>query len=157
MIIISNKEYQEIVIPNNAIRIRVIANSNSLEDQLLKLKVKDNVTKYLYNNLETANNVSEARNNIQNSLEKVDNIVSNTLNNDKYEIKYGNNYFPEKKLNGINYKEGNYESLVINIGESKGNNWWCVLFPPLCMIEGTYKESNKVEYKTKIFEILNKY
>jgi len=157
ILIISNKEHKEIVIPKDSIRIRVIANSNSLEDQLLKLKVRDNITKYLYKDLENIKNISEARINIENNLDKVDNIVSNTLNSDKYEINYGNNYFPEKKLNGINYKEGNYESLVVNIGESQGNNWWCVLFPPLCMVEGTYKKSNKVEYKSKILEILNKY
>ena len=100
--------------------------------------------------------VEEARLNIKNDLVNVDKIVSKTLNNNNYQINYGNNYFPNKELNGIEYQEGNYESLVVNIGSAEGNNWWCVLFPPLCMIEGTYKESNKIEYKSKILEILNK-
>ena len=155
--IIINKEYNKIIIPNEAIRIRVIANSNSLEDQLLKLKVKENITKHLYKKLENVNSINEARLNIKNNLDDVDNIVSETLNNKNYQINYGNNYFPNKELNGIEYKEGNYESLVVNIGESKGNNWWCVLFPPLCMIEGTYKDSDKIEYKSKVLEILNSY
>lgn len=156
-IIIANKEYDKIIIPNESIRIRVIANSNSLEDQLLKLKVKENISKHLYKKLENVKNIDEARHSIKNNLDDVDNIVSKTLNNNNYEINYGNNYFPNKEMYGIEYKEGNYESLIVNIGESKGNNWWCVLFPPLCMIEGTYKESDKIEYKSKVLEILNRY
>jgi len=155
--IVINKEYDKITIPNESIRIRVIANSNSLEDQLLKLKVKENISKHLYKKLEKVNNIDEARKSIKNNLDDVDNIVSKTLNNNNYQIKYGNNYFPTKELNGIEYKEGEYESLVVNIGKSQGNNWWCVLFPPLCMIEATYKESTKVEYKSKVLEILNRY
>jgi len=157
LLIISNKEYKKIIIPNEAIRIRVIANSNSLEDQLLKFKVKDNITKHLYNNIQDINNIDDARKNIKSSLRDIESIVSKTLNNNDYKINYGNNYFPKKELNGLSYEEGNYESLVINIGSGKGNNWWCVLFPPLCMIEGTYKESNNIEYKSKILEILNRY
>lgn len=156
-IIIMNKEYDKIIIPNDAIRIRVIANSNKLEDQLLKLKVKENITNHLYKKLENVNTLEEARVNIKNNLDNVDKIVSTTLNSNNYKIHYGNNYFPDKELNGIEYQEGRYESLVINIGSAEGNNWWCVLFPPLCMVEGTYNDSNKIEYKSKILEILNRY
>lgn len=152
-----NKEKNKIIIPNDAIRIRVIANSNTLEDQLLKIKVKENVTNLLYKKLENVNTIEEARKNIKNNLENIDKIVSTTLNSNNYKINYGNNYFPNKELNGIEYQEGKYESLVVNIGESEGNNWWCVLFPPLCMVEGAYKESEKLEYKSKILEILNRY
>lgn len=156
-IIISNKEYESITIPNEAIRIRVIANSNNLEDQLLKLKVKDNITSNLYKKLENVDTIEEARNNVKNSIKELDGIVHTTLNNDNYEINFGNNYFPKKTLNGIEYEEGNYESLVVKLGEAKGNNWWCVLFPPLCMIEAEYKDVSDVEYKSKVLEILNKY
>ena len=156
-IIISNKEYEKIVIPENAIRVRVVANSNNLDDQLLKIKVKNKITENLSKKLENVTTLEEARNNIKNNLVEIEKIVSTTLNNDNYEINFGNNYFPKKNLNGINYKEGNYESLVINIGKSQGNNWWCVLFPPLCMIETKYEETNEVEYKSKILEILNRY
>ena len=157
LIILSNKEYESIVIPKEAIRIRVIANSNNLHDQMLKLKVKENITSNLYQKLENVTTIEEARIKINKNMDEIDNIVKTTLNNNNYEINYGKNYFPKKELNGINYDEGNYESLVVNIGESKGNNWWCVLFPPLCMIETKYTEINDVEYKSKVLEILNKY
>lgn len=156
-VIISNKEYKKIEIPKESIRIRVIANSNKLEDQLTKLKVKENITNNLYKKLENVKNIEEARITINNNIKELDNIVHNTLNNKNYKINYGTNYFPKKELKGIEYKEGNYESLVINIGESKGNNWWCVLFPPLCMIETEYTGKNDVEYKSKVLEILNNY
>ena len=157
LIVVGNKENEKITIPDKSIRIRVIANSNNLEDQILKLKVKESVTNKLYENLKTTKTIEDARTSIKNNLNNIDNIVKTTLNNDKYTINYGNNYFPEKELYGISYNEGNYESLVIKIGESKGNNWWCVLFPPLCMIEGEYSDINNVEYKSKVLEILKEY
>lgn len=157
LIVVGNKENEKITIPDKSIRIRVIANSNNLEDQILKLKVKESVTNKLYENLKTTKTIEDARTSIKNNLNNIDNIVKTTLNNDKYTINYGNNYFPEKELYGISYNEGNYESLVIKIGESKGNNWWCVLFPPICMIEGEYSDINNVEYKSKVLEILKEY
>jgi len=157
LILVTNKEYEKILIPNDSIRIRVIANSNSIEDQLTKLKVKDKVNKTLYNNLKNVKNINEARTEISKSIPDIENIVSSTINSNNFNVKFGNNYFPEKTLNGINYKEGNYESVVINLGESKGNNWWCVLFPPLCMIEAKKNDTDFVEYKSKVLEILNEY
>ena len=157
LILVGKKETEKITIPDKSIRIRVIANSNNLEDQLLKLKVKEKVTNKLYENLENTKTLEEARNNIKENLNDIDAIVKKTLNNSDYSISYGNNYFPKKELLGIDYDEGNYESLVINIGESKGNNWWCVLFPPLCMIEADHNNTNNVEYKSKVLEILKNY
>ena len=157
IILVGKKENEKITIPENAIRIRVIANSNNLEDQMLKLKVKEKVTNNLYKKLEKVTKIEEARNKIEDSIPELKNIISNTLNNNNFNINYGNNYFPEKELYGINYNSGNYESLVINIGESKGNNWWCVLFPPLCLIETEITDNNYVEYKSKILEILKRY
>ena len=77
-------------------------------------------------------------------------IVS--LYTNDYNIKYGLNYFPEKKYKNVIYPEGNYESLVITLGEGVGENWWCVLYPPLCLID---EENDNIEYDLyikKIFE-----
>ena len=71
-----------------------------------------------------------------------------------YELKYGLNFFPEKIYKGVKYEEGYYESLLITLGEGEGNNWWCVLFPPLCIMEA--EESDEVEYKFFIQEIIEK-
>ena len=156
-ILVYNKENDKILIPKNSIRIRVIANSNNIEDQVLKLKVKQKVESKLYEKLDNTKDINVARNKIKSTLPEIDNIVSTTTNSNNYNINYGNNYFPKKELNGIYYEEGNYESLVINLGEGNGNNWWCVLFPPLCMIDTRENNTDKVEYKSKVLEILNDY
>ena len=62
---------------------------------------------------------------------------------------------PEKEYKGVKYKEGYYESWVITLGEGEGNNWWCVLFPPLCLVEA--EEADEVEYKFFIKELIDKY
>ena len=155
-IIIINKGYNDIKIPNNAIRIRIIANSNNIEDQLTKYKIKEKVENLLYKKLNNTETIEEARSEIKNSMNEIDDLL-NKETDQKYSINYGMNYFPKKVLYGINYDEGKYESLVIKLGESKGNNWWCVLFPPLCLIETQNNNLNDVEYKSKIIEILNEY
>ena len=72
---------------------------------------------------------------------------------DNYTINYGYNYFPKKTYRNKTYEEGEYESLVITLGEGKGNNFWCILFPPLCMVD---EDQNDIEYKSFIKEVINK-
>ena len=77
--------------------------------------------------------------------------------NVEYTINYGNNYFPEKEYKGVMYPEGNYESLVITLGSGLGENWWCVLFPPLCLLEAEEEETNSVNYTFYIKEVIEKF
>ena len=157
LIVIQQKQEQNIIIPKESIRIRIIANSNNLEDQLTKIKLKNNIETKIYQDLEKTKSIEDARTIINKEMNEIGNIVNKTLNNDSYDINYGLNYFPEKKYKGIKYDEGYYESLVIKIGEGIGDNWWCVLFPPLCTIETKNDKKNKVEYKSKVLEILKEY
>ncbi len=157
LVLCNYKQKQDLSIPDNSIRIRVIANSNKVEDQLEKVLVKENIENNLYKKLNNTSNINDARLTINKELNSINNIVTKTLKNNNYKIKYGNNYFPEKELNGIKYKPGNYESLVVEIGEAKGENWWCVLFPPLCSIDVKKEDKDFVEYKSKVLEILNHY
>ena len=144
------------VIPESAIRIRILANSNRVEDQELKNKVKENLEPYLYELLINDNNVNDARIKILNNMTNIENNIENTLNNEMdYKINFGKNYFPAKEYKGITYDEGYYDSLLITLGNGLGDNWWCVLFPPLCLLEG--KEYSDVEYTTLAQEIINRY
>ena len=68
-----------------------------------------------------------------------------------FNVNYGNNYFPEKVFKGVKYNEGYYESIVVSIGEAKGDNWWCVLFPNLCIVN-----DKDVEYTSLVKEIIDK-
>ncbi len=147
-------EKENILIPDNAIRFRIIANSDSKVDQNLKLMIKDDVETELYNLINNVKNIEEARNIINNNLNKVDNILNKY--NVNYDISYGDNYFPTKEYKGITYKSGNYESLVITLGEGLGQNWWCVLFPPLCLLDEK-KDLNESQYEFYVSKIINKF
>ena len=146
-------------IPNEAIRLRVIANSNSNYDQQVKMKVKDNLENTIYDILKDTTNVDEARNLINNNMYKINNSIKDILVSEKYnldyDINFGKNYFPEKEYNGILYQEGYYESVLVTLGNGEGDNWWCVLFPPLCLLEA--EESDEVEYKFFVQELIDKY
>ena len=158
-VVIGNVVAKNNLIPNDAIRIRIIANSNSDYDQNIKVKVKEQVEYDMYNILKNVNRSEDARKIIKNNLLLVQNNVYKTLQKENYNldfnVNYGLNYFPEKEYKGIKYKEGYYESLVITLGEGLGDNWWCVLFPPLCTLEA--EESSDVEYTTLAKEMINKY
>ena len=154
---ISNIIVKGLEIPDDAIRIRVVPSSNSKYDQDIKTKVKEELQVSMYELLKDTKTVAEAEEIIENNLEKVDKDINNLLIKEKYNkgyvINFGYNYFPEKEYKGITYEAGYYESLLVTLGEGKGDNWWCVLFPPLCLIE----ETEKSEYKSLVKEILNKF
>ena len=137
------------IIPNEAIRLRVIANSNSEYDQQVKMKVSDRLQQDIYNILKNTKGIEEARKKINENLDEIDANVKETLIKENYPLDYtinfGENYFPSKEYKGIKYDAGYYESVLVTLGEGKGKNWWCVLFPPLCLIEA--EESAEVEYK----------
>lgn len=160
--LISKTNYsEEIIIPNDSIRIRVIANSNSEYDQKLKKNVKHSIQKQLSEMLKDASDIDEVRKILKNNLGNIEYTVEKVFEKNKYnnsfEVKYGYNFFPKKIYRGIEYNEGNYESIVIKIGESKGDNWWCVLFPPLCLMDEEEEKMEDVEYKSFIKEIIDKY
>ena len=148
---------QNIFIPNNAIRLRVIPNSNSSDDIYIKELVKDYLEDDIYLITKDIENIDEARNIIKGSIPRIEKSIDNIFTNNKYHlsytVNYGDNYFPEKVYKGTKYSEGYYESLVISIGEAKGDNWWCVLFPNFCLID----MNEKHEYKSYFKELIKKY
>jgi len=146
---------EEIIIPDYAIRFRVIANSNSIEDQTLKLEVKNALENELNTLMLQAKDSKEAGILIESHLKKIRSTVDKyTLNN---KVSYGKNYFPEKEYEGVKYPSGEYDSLVITLGNGIGNNWWCVMFPPLCLLEAKENNTENVEYKFYVSEMINKY
>ena len=144
---------KEIIIPNDAIRFRVIANSNSVEDQEEKTIIKDKIEQEVYALINGADNTSEVRSLIQDNMEEIEAIVDTYQV--PYTISYGNNYFPSKNYKGVMYPAGNYESLVITLGEGAGNNFWCVLFPPLCLLENSKQDVSDVDYQLYVKKLLS--
>lgn len=151
---------EDVRIPDSAIRFRVLANSNSPRDQKIKQDVRDKMQKELYTLLENTKSTKEARNLIQGNMDNFNKILQEEMADKEYSytIDYGMHEFPEKTYKGITYEAGEYESLLVTLGEGKGDNWWCVLFPPLCLLEAEETtNTNEVEYKSFIKELIEKY
>ena len=161
IIALTTTKKQVIAIPKESIRFRVIANSNDVIDQILKEEITNNIYKEFSSLNFKENNITSIRNNIKSKIPRIEEIVKNTIETKglkkEYNINYGMNYFPEKQYKGILYEEGEYESLVITLGDGLGDNFWCVLFPPLCLLEAEEKDTSEVEYTSFIKEVLEKY
>lgn len=151
---IGNFATKKDLIPKDAIRIRILANSDSEEDQQIKNKVKEELEPYLYMVLNDVSDSSLAEDIIKSNMPKLRELIESVFSGE-YTINYGMNYFPEKEYKGITYEEGYYNSLVVSLGDGLGKNWWCILFPPLCMLEGT--EMDDVEYRSLVSDIINNY
>ena len=151
-----NESKTEISIPDNSIRLRVIPNSNESKDINIKEQVKDYLETDVYTLLKDTNSIDSARNIINNNISHIENNINNIFKDNNYnipyEVNFGYNYFPQKIYQGKTYEEGYYESLVIYIGEAKGDNWWCVLFPNFCLVD----TSKDVEYRSYFQELLDK-
>lgn len=155
-----NAEVGEIVIPEAAIRVRVIANSNSINDQSMKMKVKEMIEEKISPLLIDVTSVEEARGIIRDNIDNLESNIEVFFDKENYNrdfiVNFGDNYFPEKDYRGVHYEEGDYESLVVTIGNGEGDNWWCVLFPPLCLLEASENAVDDTEYQFFVVEMLKK-
>lgn len=136
-----NLDYQ--VIPDEAIRLRILANSDEEKDQQIKHKVRDEVNKVVSEWVADITDIEEARQLIQERLPEIDELVGKVLQesdqNREYTVDYGKNItFPMKLYGNYLYPAGEYEAILITIGEGDGSNWWCVLFPPLCFLDFSF-------------------
>ena len=128
------------VIPDEAIRLRILANSDDEADQEIKRLVRDEVSDQISSWVEHMTDIDEARQLIKARMPEVMAIAANVLNkeNDTHNlaVEYGENVsFPVKLYDTFLYPAGEYEAVLITIGAGKGANWWCVLFPPLCFLD----------------------
>lgn len=128
-----------IPIEEKNIRIRVLANSNDEYDQEIKKEVVEIVKDEFKSKMQNIENIDKARVKIENSLpelsSKIDKFLQEKNINYGFKINFGLNYFPPKELNGKKYDEGYYESVLITLGKGSGDNWWCILFPSICLTE----------------------
>lgn len=165
-------------------RLHILANSDSEEDQALKLKVRDAVLEYMKTltaDMSAKQAVIELSKKHSDDFKKIaEQIIQENGYDYSVTIEIGNFYFPTKYYGNISLPAGNYDALKIEIGQAKGQNWWCSLFPPLCFVsvssgvvdeegEEYLKEnlsdeefaivsgsSSEVEFKFKIIEMINK-
>lgn len=110
------------------VRLHIVANSNSEKDQKIKLKVRDEIIKNA--DMNNDNFLKDAQNTAQNVLNE---------NNVQYTAaaEYGKFYFPKKAYKNVTLPKGQYYGVRITLGEAKGENWWCIMYPPLCPVNDT--------------------
>ena len=151
------KEDNTIIIPDSSIRFRIISNSNSIEDQKIKMGLEKHLERYLYNIVKESKSANGAYSNIKAKEENINKEIISYFNKNNMKVDYklsiGNNVFPKKKYKGVEYKSGSYQSIVVKLGKAQGINWWCVIYPPLCLID----DKDNTEYTTLAQEIINKY
>ena len=128
-------------ISDSVFRLHVIANSDSKEDQELKYKVRDKVLEYMNLISKNCTSKEDVINLAKTHQEEFKNIAQNVIKENGYNynvnIYIGKYDFPTKSYGDISFPAGNYDCLRIEIGESQGQNWWCVMFPPLCFVDVT--------------------
>lgn len=125
------------------LRLHVIANSDSGHDQALKLQVKDEVVKIMKQEFIDFNNADQARNRAEEQIPfikaQAERVIHERGYNYPVEVYVGEFDFPVKSYGNIIFPAGKYSAVRIVIGDGAGKNWWCVLFPPLCMVSSSDK------------------
>lgn len=123
------------------LRFHVLANSDSKEDQRLKMKVKEEILAYLKQKLPNAKSVKEAKKWTGSHEKDLERVADRTIREEGYsysvKAELTESYFPQKTYGDVTFPAGEYEALRIKIGKAKGHNWWCVLYPNLCFVDAT--------------------
>ena len=142
-------------VKEECIRVHIRANSNIEQDQNVKYAVKDAIVSYLTPVVGRAESFEEAKKGVSSRLSEIEEVAERVL------LSYGYSYgararltreeFPTRAYGEYTLEEGVYEALIIELGEGDGNNWWCVLFPPLCFTPTG--EGETIEYRSKIAEL----
>lgn len=149
-------------INNKVIRLHVIANSDTYEDQQLKYKVRNCIISSFDKEFEIVSSKDEGQNIIINKIDDIRRLASETIKKEGYSydvnVYYGNYSFPRKQYEEIVLPEGHYDAVRIEIGKAEGNNWWCVMFPPLCFVDFGSKNSAEpvfdINTEKKLREVL---
>ncbi|HWO98619.1 MAG TPA: stage II sporulation protein R [Bacillus sp. (in: firmicutes)] len=145
------KTNEPIVIPDEAIRLRILANSDSDEDQALKREVRDRVNAEINKWVAELTSVEAARELIKSRLPIIQGIAEEVVEEkqagQEVKVDFGTVRFPTKLYGQYLYPAGEYEAILITLGKGEGANWWCVLFPPLCFLDFSNGEAVKEEPK----------
>ncbi|NTU25928.1 stage II sporulation protein R [Bacillus tequilensis] len=140
-------ENQPVVIPDQAIRLRILANSDSDRDQQLKRHIRDAVNKEITTWVKDITSIEEARRVIRSKLSEIKEIAKETMKEEgasqSISVDFDKISFPTKLYGNMVYPAGEYEAILITLGNGEGANWWCVLFPPLCFLDFSNGEAVK--------------
>lgn len=146
---------------NEILRIHIRANSNEQIDQAVKYKVKEQIVEYLTPLLSSCTNKTTAENIINHNLRQIENVANMVLQDNNFNYtstaKINNEFFPDRVYDGYVVESGYYDALILELGSGTGDNWWCVVYPPLCFVNTTYTNGNGIVYKSKLLEIIKEF
>lgn len=144
----------------SVIRIHIRANSNQACDQSVKLLVKDEIVNYITPLIADCCNSSEVKETLTLHLSDIESVANSVLSDNGYSYvsnaEIRNEYFPTRTYEDVVFESDYYDALILELGSGKGDNWWCVAYPPLCFV-GESDGSNNITYKSKIVELINKF
>lgn len=147
-------------ISNKLIRFHVLANSDCVQDQSLKLKVRDSVIKFMYPKLINSKSIAESKKILEENNKGILEVCQKTIseNGYSYNVKtsLSKENFPIRSYGNITLPEGKYEAYKIIIGNGQGHNWWCVMFPPLCFIDITKGNLSEKQTEKQMRKTLSK-
>jgi stage II sporulation protein R len=131
----------------SVVRLHVLANSDSDEDQALKLKVRDAILAYVSPRVIDSSSREDAMRIINDEMDEIEKIAQSTVYNHGYDydvdVTLTLEEYPTRNYEAMSFPSGEYVSLRVLIGEAEGQNWWCVLFPPLCLSAATEQSANE--------------
>ncbi|WMM24356.1 stage II sporulation protein R [Tissierella sp. MB52-C2] len=145
---------------NELIRFHIRANSDMEEDQALKLKIRDEILKEMKMKFKDTETIEESREIIEANMMEMKSITEDVIKKEgkNYEvnISLGQDEFPTRKYGNLVLPAGEYETLLITLGEGKGQNWWCVMFPPLCFVDISHSVAYNIEKEIEVEEEVEK-
>ncbi len=143
-----NKEY-------DYLRLHIRANSNSSIDQNVKYEIKDSLVEFLTPYFSNVKSKEEAINKVESLTNNMETICYAVLRENGFNysvnVKISNEYFPTRTYSNTTLESGYYDAVIVELGEAKGDNWWCVMYPPLCFVNN-FENNIQIKYKSKIFE-----
>ena len=143
------------------LRIHIRANSNSRIDQNIKYTIKDDLFNYLTPLVSQCNSFDEVVDMIDENINDMENLCDNILTDNGFsytsKIMINEEYFPTRAYGEYVLESDFYDAIIVNLGEAKGDNWWCVVYPPLCFLNAKNVDKNNIVYKSKILELINKF
>lgn len=138
------------------LRIHIRANSNSIEDQNVKYKVKDQIVEALIPVLSNVESFEEAKEVVAQNFDMIESVADNVLQEEgfsyKSKAKLNNEYFPTRVYENLTLEEGYYDALILELGSGTGDNWWCIVFPAFCFTKT--QNSDNIVYISLIWEII---
>jgi|AGTN01.1.fsa_nt_gi stage II sporulation protein R len=138
------------------LRLHIVANSDSEADQQIKMEVRDAVLKATQQGIEACENETEAEEYVSGHLEIIIETANAVLEEKgagyRAQAAVGTYHFPDRTYQNVTYPEGDYRALRIILGEGRGHNWWCVMFPPLCISEITQEDAEYTSFFAELWE-----